>query len=54
MGLSLSDPKMLDFADRMIVYNLKTGNFGTLVALTATVLDEVSTVNLVVERCSGS
>lgn len=42
LGLSLSDPKMLDFADRMVLNNLKTGNFSRLLALTSTVVDEVN------------
>lgn len=41
LGLSLSDPKMLDFCDRMVLHNPKTGNFGTLVTLAATLAHEV-------------
>lgn len=41
LGLSLSDPKMLDFCDKMVLNNPKTGNFGLLLTLTVAAIDEV-------------
>lgn len=41
LGLSLSDPKMLDFCDSMVLNNPKTGNFGLLLTLTVIAIDEV-------------
>lgn len=41
LGLSLSDPKMLDFCDSMVLNNVKTGNFGTLLTLMVAAVDEV-------------
>lgn len=41
LGLSLSEAKMSDFCDSMVQNNPETGNFGSLLALTVAVVDEV-------------